>query len=188
LENDVKEYLDTLDYDIGELTYHNVLPEQMIKRLRVLNDPTSLCIRTRADRIAVRRIDPPATFYWEAKTHDGSEWHNMAIEAIPLINHIKEAESKVRCLYVYRDDNLEKPIEVGFWVADMPPINKAIIPNRWNGEEAEYFKEEIGKYLNPRKMIVGTNPKGTGDPFAVINEYYLRALPHWTDLIQELTP
>ena len=184
LEADVKQFLASLDYLTAEATYHSVMPDEVKRVLQNAYSATALCIRGRADRVAVHKAGGDV-FEWEAKTHKSRSRHDMTIEALPLCHHLAKARLDVECLYCYR--NLFKHQEAGFWVRELPPIRVVMIPGRWTEEKARWFKEKFVLYLPGVDVVRSGSNRGSGDPFAIVDESIVDVLPHWQKLILERT-
>ena len=184
LELDVTRYLEENGYLVDSAPYHEKMLKPIVHRLENIYTPTALYLRGRADRIAVH-IHRDTVFEWEAKTHGTSQWHNMAIEALPLARHIHKAEFDVKTLYCYRDPT--RGYEIGFWTNNIPSIWKVVMPTRrWPEELIHWYEEQISIWYPGIQIqrIRGTN-KGSNDPFVLIKESIVKVLPHWKKLIEE---
>jgi hypothetical protein len=180
LEIEVGEFLESRGFYLSSSTYHDVMPDEISERLSRIYTPTSLYVRGRADKLAIHKTKN-LVFEWEAKTHGGSPFHNMALEVMPFIHHLTRAQHHVKCLYCYRDP--EMGYECGFWIHDHPQIKAIKLPRRWNGGLRRWFIEQFELFL-PHVPV--NDCKGTGgsdDPFLVIHEYYAKHLPDWRDLV-----
>jgi len=184
LEADVKAYAEKLGFIVPRsLTYHDVMPEDEEKLLRGCYDPTSIIVRTRADRLAVNP-HTRTSFKWEAKTHGPSKSQNMAIEAIPLAMHITSARMfGTRCLYAYRDD--KRGLEAGFWVDETPLPEKLWIPDNTRYDEARERASAVLGYAFPKVPHQRCEFKrGSGAPFVVIAIEEVEKLPSWRDILK----
>lgn len=183
LIDDVTNFLKQLDFRVDSAPYHKKMGKEIIGMLQRRDDPTSLYLRGRADRIAVLE-DPPLVFEWEAKTHENKDRHDMVIEALPLAFHILKAQYGVKCLYIYR--NPHEGHEVGFWVHEVPDIRVIMIPrNRW-GEDKRLWFRGIFRSCFPGIHISEPTLKcclGSLDPFAIVDESIVLDLPNWRGLI-----
>lgn len=183
LESDASEFMERRGYFVDiKATYHERLPRRIARLLGFRYDPTSLYLRARADRIAVHQT-LPIQFEWEAKTHRSIKYHDMTIEALPLIYHLRKAELGVKCLYIYRDKYFDPVRDIGFWVDQMPPIRMAMIPERWEGDIGDWYFELITRHLPGVRVQRGGHTAGTDDPFVIIDESYLLDLVDWRQLI-----
>lgn len=183
LEEDVRKFLQEQGFMTTEVTYHAAMPDQISKRLARIFTPTSLYIRSRADRIAVH-TELPIVVEWEAKTHAPNiKYHDMTLEMIPIAHHLQRVAMKVECLYVYKDS--DKKIECGFWTHSIPPIRQILIPERWTNQERvlEYFRTIANDWFPDVPIREGIFSRGSGDPFLIIDESALYSLPHWKGLI-----
>lgn len=187
LETDIAEYLDRKGFWVGAATYHEVLPDNIKRRLSAIYTPTALYLRGRADRIAVHKTGD-VVIEWEAKTHTSGQRHDMTLEALPLCHHMDNANLGVICLYVYRDTDCG--YECGFWTEQLNtrdvPVRVIMIPGRWNADQRAWYRKQFARVL-PGVQIVDTGRNaGTGDPFLIIDESVVRGLPDWRCLIDEL--
>lgn len=182
LENDVCAHLQGLGFWCGSSTYHDgKWPDDVKRRLSLIDTPTALYVRTRADRVAIHH-ELPIVFEWECKTRDPrtkTAKRNMAVEAYPLAQHVMKAKLGVRILYCYRDSVGD--IEVGFWCDFIPRIGCILIPPREQG---------VSGYLSSVFVNVPVidifRTSGSNDAFALIEEESLRMLPHWTEAISRV--
>lgn len=181
LEDDVTAFLNECGFLVEQAPYHTTMSIEMVSVLQDLYTPTSLYLRSRADRIAVRAY-PPLAFEWEAKTHTSSRLHDCTIEVYPVAAHLLKSSMDVRCLYIYRD--VEKGYDVGFWIHQMPDIRVIMIPDRWNRAWTAWHKSYCNRFFPATSIRTGTRSNGTGDPFLIIDESIVRGLPHWKDLIR----
>jgi hypothetical protein len=183
LETDVAEFLESLDFAVEEMTYHDKMSDLVRERLSHIYTPTSLYLRGRADRSAIHRTKQ-IVFEWEAKTHGGSKYHNMALEAMPFIHHLTRAQHCVRCLYCYRDP--ERGYECGFWIEKHPPIWQIKVPSRWNGNLKFWFEQQFEMFLSDIPVMNLNGTGGSDDPFLLIKENDVQQLPGWKDLILDV--
>jgi len=184
LEKEVKDYLEQNDFVTYEATYHSLLEEKYARLFSRIETPTSLYLRTRADRVAFRVAYSPTVFEWEAKTHTSQKYHDMTLEALPMCHHLSKAELDVRCLYVYR--NPYKNHECGFWVHNMPPIRIIMIPSRWTDVWKKWFRNKFEPRFPDIKIVDTLGNGGSGDPFLIIDECEVEKLPHWSSLINDI--
>lgn len=173
-------YLEELNFLVDEATYHEVMKEETRERLRVLYTPTSLYIRGRADRIAVHKV-VRLCIMWEAKTNNGN-YRNMAMEALPIVNHLKTG---VRCLYLYWD--VVDGFEGGFWVNELPPIDRILLPNRWDAGMVKYFGAEFDRWLPGVPVVPTGRNSGSGTPFIIIKRADRDVLFDWRQELITLT-
>jgi hypothetical protein len=181
-EQDVIQYLQSLGFLLGEATYHEVMEKVAKDRLASIYSPTSLYIRGRADRIAVHQTKP-IVFEWEAKTHNPGPYHDMLIELLPILHHLKRAELGVRCLYVYND--YEKGYDVGFWTNGMPTVRQVYLTPRFTPELKGVVDNAIAEYFPHTTVRQTTGTKGSNDPFLIVDESTVRSLPNWKTLVEE---
>lgn len=186
LEKEVGDFLVQLGFEHRSMTYHSVLDREMQDLLGRNNDPTSQCVRTRADRIAVHKEIPECSFLWECKTDTGRR-KNMAIEAVPLGHHAIARYLGVKSLYAYRGHG----VDCGFWNDQLPPIDGILVPpgNESLHRALEFLRTFINKQRTQRMPLDHLQhiPRrgGSGDPFVLILESDWRTLPDWRTLIAE---
>ena len=184
LQNEVGEYLQSLGFWIDSATYHDRLAKERADHLSGIYSLTALYIRGRADRIAVHSTRN-VVFEWEIKTHKSPDKTDMSFEALPFMHHVQQGQLGVKCLYIYRNPFPNQILDIGFWIHDMPPIEAILIPdNPYYSSETHALIEETAQ-----KLLFRTNrtrpTKGSNDPFALVEEKYVRCLPHWKNLILE---
>jgi len=192
LLSDVDEYLTERDFCIDSNPYHEKLQKETQELLKKEDCPTSLCIRTLADRIAIHRKTKGKVFLYEAKTHESKKFNDLTLELVPIIHHkLRSEKMDVRCLYIYRnpypikDISGMRLIECGFWINKMPPIREIKIPTwRWTPEEREWFKNKATEFF-PDVRIYPTDKGASGDPFIIIDESEVSKLKHWKRLIKD---
>ena len=163
--------------------YHEHMPSEMVVRMRKLDTPTTDFARNGADLFAIHRTLPLALFA-EAKTHRSSRYHNLAVEARQFVQRIEEARNGCLCLFCYRDPGLR---DVGFWVHECPPVDCVLIPDRWDGEQAQEWQERFARAIPGVPIRRTRNTAGGSDtPFVLISESRLVELGHWRGLIGEM--
>lgn len=185
LEREFDAYLTARGYLVsGGLTYHEALPPEMVKVLGRRNSPTAQYIRTRADRLAVHN-ELPIEFQWEAKTAGNPKYHNMAIEALPLANHIINARCfGVGCLYAYH--NPYTFTHAGFWAEEIPTPCALNIPARKGSAESESFIRVFNRLWPGVPVNYTGRTSGSGDPYVLIHADVVQQLSHWKTLIELL--
>lgn len=188
LEKDVTTCFETYGFLVSQATYHSVMPNSIVKILQNLWTPTALYLRGRADRVAVRR-NPPCAIQWEAKTHKSRKWHDMTIEVLPLCAHLALLSMGIKCLYAYRDKWARH--NAGFWTYDMPDPRVIMIPLRWQTQDrnenwVSYCTGQIKHFFPNVPTRTIANNRGSGDPFAIIDESTVKSMPHWHTLIDQL--
>lgn len=177
LEKDCCEFLDGLGFAHFSTTYHDVLPIELQRLLTRNNDPSSLMVRTRADRSAVHRRIRNLACQYEIKTN-GTAHRNMAVEAIQLAHHVMAARLGVRCLYVYRDTRTGR--EAGFWTDSLPLIREIKVPS---GNEGIAGVLAIAFPGVPIRATGSTG--GSNDAFCLIEETVVVKLCGWRDLLAD---
>jgi hypothetical protein len=186
LRLEAKDYLGSLGFYVSESPYHLVLEGAMSDRISWIDDPTAFDIRFEPDGVAVHRDDKDILFKWEIKTHKSRKGDDMCIEAYQLMKLAMAAQRGARCLYIYRNDNTGD--EAGFWVQDTPWIELFMIPERFEGEEGDWYKklcyDEMKGVLNIGDIRRNVKSQGSGYPFYIIRHWVVEGLPHWKDLIK----
>lgn len=155
-------------YIVSSATYHETLPAQAVEILQRIYTPAALYLRTRADRIAIRR---DLVFEFEVKTHENKRYSDMTIEALPLLHHMMKLNLGVDCLYMYH--NPFERLYRGFWVSGMPPIRDFRIPEntRYDDAAVEATKMHGGLLFSAKNII--TSPvrgDGSADPYIIIDK------------------
>jgi len=185
---EVKIHLNQAGYDVEDLTYHKNLSSNLKERLRKLDSPTALLIRTRADRICVNKNGD--TFMLEAKTHASKIYRDCTIELLPLAHHISVYHDfKVKCMYVYRNDNFSN-IKHGFYAEDAPNmVDKIFIPSRYQHME-KFFRNlaarffPLAKIINIHKPTHHSQNIGSGDPFVTIPHEIIHKVKSFEQLLE----
>jgi hypothetical protein len=185
LEADTARRLEAMGYEVACATYHSAYPQRVIRRLQRLDTPAALYLRTRADRTAVHGGRPVA-FEWECKTWQQSKAHNMALEALPLAQHVQKWRLwRVPCLYVYRDPGRYQ--DVGFWAHEHPPVRDCYLPPRWpeGSPMHDYFLCMFQDAFPGVSVLIPRPTGGSNDPYVVVDEKFLPGLPHWTAVVRQ---
>lgn len=186
LEERIESYLKGQGFFVDSLTYHDRLPEEVVRILQYRNTPTALYLRGKADRIAIHP-KYEIEFEWETKTHENSKYRDLTIECLPLVFHILRSPLGVRCLYACAIPHISK--EFGFWIHEFPPVREIHIPSRWELDTREWFKA-IFRVHFPTVFIrdVRWNRRFSGDPYLIIDKSELTNCSHWHELIDGLLP
>lgn len=179
LESDVNAFLELHGFAHGSATYHNVLPKTMQWFLQRNNDPTSLYIRTRSDRIAVHTKHKNCSFQYEGKTQTG-KYKNMALEAIQLAQHVMARRLGVRTLYIYRDET--HGVDRGFWNTSIPPIARIDLTPGHEGIEGVFA---IAFPNVPIRRLPAGYVTGSGDPYCLVMWEHVEQLRDWRHLIAD---
>lgn len=166
------------------LTYHDVFDAASVLAISRLMDPTSLCIRTRADRVAIN-TSVGMSMKYEPKTIQGSHV-NFACEALPLMHHMKESETGVMCLYPVR--RMADGLDCGFVVKPvMEEVAKVFIPNGRFSPEVEFYLRANCERLFPNAVVRGLdNCRGSGDPFVLVNSDDVMSWDDWRTIIDRV--
>ena len=184
LEDDVRQYLNALNYYTTEATYHSVMPEHICNRLSRIFTLGALYLRGRADRVAIHKTKD-IVFEWEAKTHTNRKYTDITIELLPLLHHVNKSSLGARCLYVCRDTHLGR--NCGFWAHETPRIREMHFINGKLSAKIERYIKKITQELLPETMVRNLSRNiGSGDPYIIIDSRIADKLPHWKDLISEL--
>jgi hypothetical protein len=180
-EAEIGRSLESLGFMVDHATYHVTYRPRVKTRLAEMSHPTALYLRGRADKIAIHTIFDYG-FEWECKNHNSSRLHDACIEALPLAHHLCHAGYYAHCLYAYR--NPDRHPDVGFWVQDLPPLRELFIPDRWDQDHVNFFHHVFRAAFPSVPVRVGHPTRGSRDPFAVIAEATVRALPSWQRLAE----
>lgn len=184
LENRVVSWLQHCGWLVpSAMTYHEVFDRKSIDTIAKMNDATSICVRTRADRIA---ISPHAglSVKFELKTiPDGKT--NFACEALPLLWHMRESFDGVLCVYaIWREAD---GAEFGFVVdKSMPLASKLFVPPGKVPKSVESTLMSAAERAFPNAEIVQRHVGGSGDPFIVVPSKKIENWKHWADVFSEL--
>jgi hypothetical protein len=165
------------------MAYHNAANGDA---LRFASDPTGLYVRTIPDIVL---SNGRKALLVEVKSHVSTRYSDATIELFPLVAaRTLWRTMGVRTLYVYEDPNAG--ISAGWWahqVFDDLPV-KAVYVGTQRDEWRE-LDDRIGRWRAdgtlPREVpVVYTQPRGSGDPFVVIPEAVVRALPSWEEALR----
>lgn len=182
-ENEVRQYFESQGFYTDQATYHEAMSQSVKDRLSCTDTPTSLYIRGRADRVAIHR-SLPIVCQWETKTHDSQRYHDMVIELLPFLHHLKAGELGARCLYAYKNSYIN--MDHGFWTDDFPPVRQVFLTKRMPADLGGLVEPALAKYLPRVKIIRDYKPSfGSGDPFFIVDQKDVVKLPHWKTLIDE---
>lgn len=180
LEIEVCSFFESLGFLTEEATYHAVMSQPVKERLTSIYEPTSLYIRGRADRIAVHKTYQ-LVWEWEAKTHNPGPYHDMVIELLPMLHHLKKAELGVRCLYAYRDTRLG--IDAGFWTDSLPEVREVFLTPRFHTSLLDVVLPQVKRYMPNARIEYRKATRGSNDPFLIIDQQTICSLPSWQQLI-----
>ena len=181
-EGEVASWIASRGFLIAEATYHAVMPLKVADVVRRRETATARYLRHRADRIAVHPT-LPIEFEWEAKTHGSAAGHNMAIDAEQWVQFAMHASLGVRCLLCYQDASAD--LDRGFWFHNLPPVNRVLLPDRWQGDIRLQMKQAIIRWIGVEPTDCGPIG-GSNDPLIIVDEAVIRALPDWRALIGAL--
>jgi hypothetical protein len=168
------------DFLGDEATYHSALTADVSLLLANRYDLTSLYLRGRADRIAIHST-LPVTFEWECKTHLSTKYQDLTLELLPLMHHLVKAALGVECLYCCRNPHTGQ--DCGFWAAEIPAVRDVWIPPRWPQANRELLKTRARRRF-PAARLMERTTAGSKDPFVIIAEPTVVALPDWRALIE----
>lgn len=154
------------------------------ERIRYINDPTSLYLRTGADLLAIHhKTNKP--FLIDIKTE--RKYPNLAIELLPYLIHQLHRFLDVRCLYIVYD--ARRNLHKGFWLDDPPAIDRVIIPPSKCDPK---LKTKMMSMLNFLESVNSNKDNwiaeekevnGSKDPFVLIRDF--QRLPDWQDLLTD---
>lgn len=186
LEDDVSAYLKSTGWIVPKaLTYHesfDVLDKNAITRLV---DATSLCVRTRADRIAIH-LDRRLSVKVEPKTVQQG-YVNFACELYPLVIHMLESEIGIKCIYpIRRSDGLERGFIVGPVLDEVSCVFFPVVQSRkMSPELAERLRGKLPQ-LFPCASISERHSGGSGDPFVIVPAKQLEGWKDWRLVFDEV--
>lgn len=179
----VKRWLREHGYAVFDISFENRMNDAH-ERIRYINDPTSLYLRTGADLLTIHHKTDKAILI-EVKTE--RKYPNLAIELLPYLFHQLHQFLDVRCLYIIYDSrrNLHK----GFWLHDRPAINRVVIsPSKCDPA----LKNKMMRTLNFLESV-NTNKDdwepeeketgGSNDPHVIIKNFHL--FPDWQTLLTD---
>lgn len=186
LHRDVIRYCHTAGFITESLTYHDNGRYDFVQALRMCDSPTAMAIRTREDGVAVHASGKRA-FRFDCKTNDGKH-PNMSLELFPLYLHMMDfLNYEDEFLYIYRDD--AEKVEGGFWMSNLPLIDRIIVPASWAGTWIEHIARDFIRVAtlsygqDEIDLCVSNNVAGSGDPFVVVLRDELDRLFDWMELI-----
>ncbi len=164
-------------FHVSEKTYHDGhIDRRAVDRLQLTFSPTALYIRASADRIAINPNDGMALYY-EAKTGSGPD---ILAEALPLATHMFHGKRGVLCLYCCLDRlNNHR----GFWAHDVPAFRVLFIPPQRESSLYNWYLEVLPP-LFPGIPIAQYSVRGSNDPFVIIDQSIVAALPSWQELFE----
>jgi len=183
LQKDIKEFCESVGFLVGEMTYHESLPKEVIDRLRRVYTLQSLIVRTRSDIVAVHK-EIQLAIDLEPKTHMSRDKHDITIEALPLIMHIREGG---QCLYCYRDP-FDRLSDAGWWTNNMPMPRVLLMPKRYvdmGKPVVEWFDDSSQELFSDTPVVLMDRnfPDGSNDPFYIIDEEDKKKMSDWKSLI-----
>lgn len=166
----VAKELERLGYPIVQkFGYHSFFPEEAHEAIASINTPTSLYIRTMADRVAVNNS---SVIQVEIKELRDAEYPNIAIEALPaLIHRHLWWTFGIDCLYAF---TLHNGIKAS-WVQNLP-VFKIILPTRFKNTKGVNWSQ-LFKQFFPNVPHEEKPTKGSGDPFGLISPNDLSTMP-----------
>lgn len=183
MQSYVCKWLSGQGFYVMGLPYHDILSEDLQKILARSYTPTALYLRSRADRFAIHK-EKECEFEVEIKTiptnKGGKTRLNLAVEAYPFALSVALAKSGVRKLYVSYHEESKR--HFGFWLHELPFIEKLIVPPRsaYSAETLAYIVSACYHHLG-RIHTTSQRVKGSGDPYLLIP--IDADLPDWRDLV-----
>ena len=159
-ERIVQECLERHGYAVQPMAYHHYFDPGLAQIVGRCNQPTSLYVRTLADRLAVKM---PRLFEVEVKDELKQDYPNASVEVFPLLIHTYLYLSfGVDCLYAF-----VFPDDIKACWAQCVKLKEIIIPQRWRPMEKAYWEPKIRQYFGGvplRSLQTG----GSGDPFGLV--------------------
>lgn len=154
--------------------YHDAMPAQSCRALQACNDPASLLVRTRADRIAVHGV-AAFSFFLEIKTGMSKVGQDHMPEMLPLCAHRTDSRFfGAKTVYVYR--NTLSGFETCYLADDSMPMPSAILI----GKQKIAMREVVQRWAKPwwpNIPIYPCNMPNSGDPCLRIPERNLTRKP-----------
>ncbi|GIV22164.1 MAG: hypothetical protein KatS3mg023_3915 [Armatimonadota bacterium] len=179
-EKYVVRQLQSMGFELDERTYHKHSQASVAKRLRQMHNPTALFLRGKSDFAAIHHSLDLA-FHVEIKTTQHRE--ETMIEAIPLMHHVALWRAfRIECIYVVLERSTNRSF--GFWVREMPPPSKLVIPSMWEKFWQRDFYDAMAKQMFPNitQKLLRRNPRcGSGTPFFMLD---CSTCDHWTILVE----
>jgi len=180
LEQEVIAYLESWGFMTHSATYHETMPQAMVRILQTRFDPMALELRSRSDRVAVN-MHIPLSFEYEVKTHANNRYGDLTIEALPLLKNIQRmAAGDGLYLYVFRVNT----IEAGFWSYPAPVVRELRYPPRieWMKHRTNIISRANAIWPNV-KVIEQMTQNGSNDPFFIIDESTIAQMSDWKTII-----
>jgi hypothetical protein len=171
------------NWDLWDRTYHNNLPKEVVQRMQLMNDPTSLELRGTSDGAAIGK---KSTIKYEVKVRDVSKDYqrDMFIEAGPYLNHLATGLGGSVCYYFCK--NLLHKYEFAFKVGG-PKIQGLYTTVKSEDENiriktmCKKLAPEIEVYGNVRNM-------GSEDPYLLIeSSQFFNLYEGWESVVSRLT-
>lgn len=187
LARDVLAYLRTRGWIAPPSTaYHELFSQADCNVLSRMTDITSLAVRTKSDN-AVFHPEHNLSATVEFKTI-GARHRNFACEVVPLLLHMKEAESRINCVYPVR--RLCDGKEGGFLVQPcMPEVFEIRMPPRGkvDGWVAEFIESNRdARFPNAKIVCRDVCGSASGDPFVLVSGDCFERWPHWVEVFESL--
>lgn len=183
LMEEFKDHLKKKGYLWYEADYGSIAGDDCKDTLRKRTAPSSVFLRTRADRIAVRH---DCEFEFDAKTKQNA-YDDIAIEALPLIHHsLIFSYFALRCIYAFRWIQRECP-DVGFFVdMEFCSLVDTVWIFTWRDDMAqvnEWMRQAQPTFFPNAEVRELRGCRGSGDPMAIVSAHKARKMPHWERLV-----
>jgi len=171
-ESEISEFMRQQGFTVPKgLQYHKAWSKEEQTAFGKLTQPTSLVIRTRADRVCFNDI---AAFVFDPKC-SGPKYPRASIEAFPaLVHHFEYETFGCECLYCCRTSEGDW----GFWIQNLSSlIDGTNIHPSWPDDWNDYFQTLSSKAWN--RKLDRWESGGSTDPFIFVTSTKI----DWRDLV-----
>ncbi|TFU25626.1 hypothetical protein [Thermus tengchongensis] len=180
----VVRYAEHLGWRAVPVVYHGAPGGDALK---LVDDPTALYIRTLPDVVLTNGRE---SILVEVKTHVSARYADATPELLPIVaSTALYRVVGVRTLYVYEDPHAG--ISGAWWAHEVfhnVPVRAVYVgTQRAHADHMAriHYWQQMG--LVPRSVpVIAKRTKGSGDPYVVIPEPYLRTLAPWHYVLDDL--
>jgi hypothetical protein len=185
----------------GNPAYHDRLPQDAAENLKYDYSAAGLAERLRCDK---RMMNPVSGTHMPVEAKTSYRYTGPAIYLFEAYQIGLHKAMRDGCLYAIRKVCGPESRDCGFFVGGSfgaAEIREIRIPNLiWrNGsclsrsagecqDSADFYRQAFADWF-PEVSVVMTNTneacKGSGDPFAVMDDTFMRSLPDWRSLVYE---
>ncbi len=185
LQERVTAFTRSAGWSAVEMTYHKVANGGA---LCFTSDPTGLYVRTTPDLVISNGEE---ALLVEVKTHTSTRYSDATIELVPLVTaKVLWHTLGVRTLYVYEDPNAG--ISAAWWahqVFEDLPVRAIYVGTQrqeWERLDSQIALWRLSGIIPGDVPVFRIQPRGSGDPFAVIPEAAIRGLPPWEEVLGQV--